>query len=72
MTLEVPVDPGPRSRPQDADEEILGFCAELPQLIGADVTLVTGDTSMRMRARAQKTAVRGLAETYRRGRDDTT
>ena len=34
VTLEVPVDPGPRSRPQDADEEILAFCAELPHSSG--------------------------------------
>jgi hypothetical protein len=57
FTIEVPVEPGPRSRPSDADEEILTLCAELPQLTGAAVTLITGDTGMRLRARAQGTAV---------------
>ena len=72
VTLEVAVDSGPRYRPQDADEEILAFCAELPQLTGANAVLVTSDTSMRLRARAQQTSVRGLDNAYRRGRDEVT
>jgi hypothetical protein len=34
VTIEIPVEPGPRFRPQDADEEILLLCADVPQLIG--------------------------------------
>jgi hypothetical protein len=70
VTLEIPVDPSPRYRPQDADEEILAFCAELPQLTGTNAILVTGDTSMRLRARAQQTGVRGLKDAYRRDREE--
>jgi predicted ribonuclease YlaK len=53
VTIEVPVEPRSRSRPADADEEILAFCAELPQLVGATATLVTADTAMRLRAGAK-------------------
>jgi predicted ribonuclease YlaK len=67
-TLEVPVEPAPRSRPHDADEEILALCAELPQLTGAEVTLVTADTGMRLRARAQRTTVARMPEKYLRVR----
>jgi hypothetical protein len=48
----VPIDPGPRNRPEDADEEVLNTCRELSLLSSQDVTLVTGDTGMRLRAQA--------------------
>jgi hypothetical protein len=57
MSLEVLVefDTGAaRVKPADADEEILFICRELWQLSGQaeGVTLVTGDTAIRMRAQA--------------------
>jgi predicted ribonuclease YlaK len=70
VTIEVPVEPGPRSRPADADEEILAACVELSQLTGVAVTLVTGDTAMRLRARAQGTNVVALGDKYLRVRED--
>ena len=57
-----------RFQPHDADEEILALCAELPQLTGAEVTLVTADTGMRLRARAQRTTVARMPEKYLRVR----
>ena len=72
MTIEVPVEPGSRWRPADADEEILAFCAELPQLIGEPATIVTADTAMRLRAGAQGTRVVVPPDEYlRRGADAT-
>jgi predicted ribonuclease YlaK len=67
VTIEVPVEPGSRWRPADADEEILAFCAELPQVLGAPATLVTADTAMRLRAGAQGTPVVVPPDHYRRG-----
>jgi hypothetical protein len=67
VTIEVPVEPGSRWRPADADEEILAFCAELPQLVGAPAALVTADTAMRLRAGAQGTPVVVPPDQYRRG-----
>ena len=54
VTLEVLIEPGARVKSVDADEEILDTCRELSQLSGQQggVTLVTGDTAMRMRAEA--------------------
>jgi predicted ribonuclease YlaK len=54
VTLEVLIEPGPRLKPVDADEEILDACRELWQLSGqaGGVTLVTSDTALRMRADA--------------------
>ena len=69
VTVEVPVEPGQRWRPADADEEILAFCAELPQLVQAPATLVTADTAMRLRAGAQGTPVVMPPDKYRRDHD---
>jgi rRNA-processing protein FCF1 len=69
VTIEVPVEPGQRSRSSDADEEILGLCAELVQLTGNVITLVTNDTGMRLRARAQGTDVTALDDKYLRVRE---
>jgi PIN domain len=68
VTIEVPIDSGPRVRPVDADEEILATCREFRQLTGREVTLVTGDTSMRMRAQARAIAVVKVPERYERKR----
>lgn len=66
VTLEVLVDPGPRYRPMDADEEIIDICRELRQLSGQTVTLVTGDTAMRLRADAQAIPVLAMPASYGR------
>ncbi|MCW2999178.1 MAG: hypothetical protein JWN65_2727 [Solirubrobacterales bacterium] len=65
-TLEVFVERSPRRRPADADEEILSTCAELAQLSGRPITLVTQDTGMRLRAQAQGTEVKALPLEYQR------
>lgn len=55
VTLEVLVEPGPRERPEDADEEILDTCRELWDFSGrpeGGVTLITNDVAMRLRAEA--------------------
>ena len=51
-TVEVLLADRPRYRPSDADEEILDVYHEV-RLLAATAKLVTGDTGMRMRARAQ-------------------
>jgi rRNA-processing protein FCF1 len=51
-TLEVFIEPGPRSRPADADTEILETAHDLGRLSGSKVAIVTGDTAMRLRAEA--------------------
>jgi predicted ribonuclease YlaK len=68
VTIEVPVDPGLRRRPADADEEVLSTCHELQQLTGRDITLVTADTGMRLRAQAHGLVVLTMPETYERQR----
>lgn len=68
VTIEVPVDDGPRQRTLDADQEILDACREL-QSVGEGVTLVTlvtDDTGMSLRAMAQGTRVVAMPETYLR------
>jgi hypothetical protein len=55
VTLEVLVEPGPRERPADADEEILDTCRELWDFSGrpeGGITLITNDVAMRLRAQA--------------------
>jgi hypothetical protein len=75
ITLEVLVKfdgGGARDKPADADEEILFTCRELWQLSGDvdGVTLVTGDTAVRIRAQALG-GIRpiGLPDKYRRERE---
>jgi predicted ribonuclease YlaK len=64
VTIEVPVDTGPRERPEDADEEILLVARDLAQFSSRDVTVVTGDTAMTLRARAHGLKTLKLAEGY--------
>jgi rRNA-processing protein FCF1 len=52
-TLEVFIEPGPRTRPADADTEILETARDLGRLSGSKVMIVTGDTAMRLRAEAE-------------------
>jgi predicted ribonuclease YlaK len=70
VTIEVPVDAVPRGRPEDADEEILSVCHELQQLTGSDLTLVTADTALRLRAQAQGLRVLTMPAKYERPRPD--
>ena len=65
-TLEVPVDTSRRTRPESADREILDECHELHEFGGQGVTLVTGDTSMRLRARAESIVAVSMPDDYRR------
>lgn len=55
----------PRYKPSDADEEILDACHEVQRFVGR-ATLVTGDTGMRLRARAEGLTVLRMPEKYRR------
>ena len=68
-TLEVPIDTARRTRPENADREILDECHELRDFGGLGVTLVTGDTSMRLRARAESIATAAMPDDYRRTRN---
>jgi hypothetical protein len=64
VTIEVPVDPGPRDRPADADREILDTCHELRQFSDREVTLVTADTGMRLRAEAEGIRFAAMPDVY--------
>jgi rRNA-processing protein FCF1 len=52
-TIEVFIEPDPRVRPADADTEILETARDLRRLSDQGVTIVTGDTGMRLRAEAE-------------------
>jgi rRNA-processing protein FCF1 len=65
-TIEVPVDDARRARPDDADREVLDECHELREFGGHDVTLITGDTALRLRAHAAGIPARQLDDKYRR------
>ncbi len=66
VTVEVPVDTGPRERPEDADEEIIEVCRDLTQFSSRHVTLVTGDTAMRIRAQAHGLTAIAIDDQYLR------
>jgi rRNA-processing protein FCF1 len=67
VTIEVPIDyAGRRRRPTDADEEILDTCDELRQFSGQEVTLITADTGMALRAEARRIPVMRIPEEYAR------
>ena len=65
VTIEVPVEDGPRQRHLDADTEILDECSSL-RAVGRPVTLVTGDTGMSIRATARQIDVVQMPEKYLR------
>lgn len=71
VTIEVPVDSSPRRRRNDADEEILETCEELGQLSGHQVTLITADTAMRLRASARSIKVVRMPSEYSRVKSTT-
>jgi hypothetical protein len=66
VTLEVMVDPGPRQRPVDADEEILASCRELSQFGVTDLKLLTADIAMSIRAQAEGIGAIELSPDYLR------
>jgi hypothetical protein len=70
VTIEVPVDTGPRERSTDADREILDTCHEIRQFGGAAPTLVTGDTGALLRASAEGLRAVKLADKYGRDQPD--
>jgi rRNA-processing protein FCF1 len=59
-TVEVYIEPGPRTRPADADTEILETAHDLEQLSGTKATIVTGDTAMRLRAETEGIATAAM------------
>jgi rRNA-processing protein FCF1 len=61
-TIEVFIEPGPRTRPADADTEILETARDLRRLSGQAVTIVTGDTGMRLRAEAEGIATAAMPD----------
>ena len=69
VTIEVPVDPGPRRRPDDADREVLDTCHEMRQLSGGSVGLVTADTGIRLRGEGEGVTVAPMPAKYERQRD---
>jgi rRNA-processing protein FCF1 len=69
VTVLVPVDTGRRERPDDADEEVLTVCRDLQQFSRRSVTLVTGDTGMRLRAEAHGIGTFKLGQGYLRVQD---
>jgi len=66
VTVEVPVPARPRHRPVDADEEILATCEELAAFSGQVATLITGDTSMTIRAQASGITVKVMPDRFER------
>ena len=69
-TIEVLIEPSPRYRPTDADEEVLETCRELQQYGQQRVWLVTTDTAMRLRAQALNVAVVPMPNEYSRWRSN--
>lgn len=67
VTIELPVDDGPRRRSLDADEEVLAECETLAAA-RAPVTIVTGDTGMSLRAVGRGLAVTRMPDKYLRAR----
>jgi rRNA-processing protein FCF1 len=65
-TIEVFIEPGPRSRPSDADTEILETAHELRRLSGKVVTITTADTGMMLRGEAQGIPIISMPDKYRR------
>jgi hypothetical protein len=67
LTIEVPIDDGPRSRGVDADQEILDTCRDL-RAAGPAAYLVTDDTGLTLRAQAAGLLVVAMPERYLRRR----
>ncbi|HSZ12868.1 MAG TPA: PIN domain-containing protein [Solirubrobacteraceae bacterium] len=65
-TIEVYIEPGPRSRPSDADTEILETAHELHRLSGKAVTIATADTGMALRGESEGLPIVPMPDEYRR------
>jgi hypothetical protein len=65
-TIEVFIEPGPRSRPSDADTEILETAHELHRLSGKAVTIATADTGMMLRGETEGIPTVSMPQKYRR------
>jgi rRNA-processing protein FCF1 len=65
-TIEVFIEPGPRSRPSDADTEILETAHELHRLSGKAVTIATADTGMALRGETEGIPTVSMPDKYRR------
>ena len=65
VTIEVPLDDGPRRRERDADQEVLDLCQDL-QAVKTPVVLVTADTGMSLRANGYSIRVCCMPQRYRR------
>jgi hypothetical protein len=65
VTIEVPLDDGPRQRSLNADEEILETCVDLKN-VRQNVLLVTADTGMSLRATAVGVSVVQMPDIYLR------
>jgi len=68
-TIEVFIEPGPRDRPNDADAELLQTAHELRRLSGREVTLVTADSAMQMRAETEGITTAVIDDKYRREKE---
>lgn len=63
-TIELVLAERPRYRPQSADDEILEVAQDVLKFAGR-VTVMTGDTGMRVRARSEELNVLGLPQAWR-------
>lgn len=71
VTLEVPVEPGPRDRPNHADEEILTTCESILQFANQrPMSLVTEDTGMRLQAQARGIPTVRVPDEFKRSPED--
>lgn len=65
VTVEVPINPGPRRRTIDADQEVIDTCEDIRR-VGGSVVLVTADYGMCIRASALGIDVKRMPEKYLR------
>jgi PIN domain len=65
VTVEVPVNPRPRRRTVDADQEVIDTCEDIRR-VGGSVVLVTADYGMCIRASALGIDVKRMPEKYLR------
>jgi hypothetical protein len=65
VTIEVPLEDGPRRRGSDADQEVLDLCQDL-QAVEKPVVLVTADTGMSLRANGCGIRVCCMPQRFRR------
>jgi rRNA-processing protein FCF1 len=69
-TIEILLSERPRHRPSDPDEEVLDVCHEFQRFVGESL-LVTADSGMRLRARAESINVLLMPQKYLKKNSDT-